>query len=492
MALWLALPLPAARAAALDDDLPTAAQLAGSILVGGRSLDYLRGLTDTIGPRLTGSGNYQRAAQWAAAEFRAAGLKDVRLESFMIPNGWERVSAEGRILGATERPLHIISVPWSPSTPKGGVRGEILIVTDLAPDKLEAQRDRLRGRIVLLDGATLFQSSSPAKLSKVFDQIRGAYPLFEKAGVVGLLWAGSRPNNVHKPSSVKFSGARLGQLPAADIGLEDFKLIERLMDAGPGSATAQPPVRVEFRLDNRTSGPVMVNNVIAELRGREKPDEWVLVGAHLDSWDLATGAQDNGTGTAMVLEAARAIVQSGKAPRRSLRFALWGGEEQGLLGSRSYVKAHRGELDKVVAVLNTDLGAGAPKGWMVGGREDVTAALKPIAQRLLKGLGGGDLSQTVTCDTDHASFFVLGVPAFTLWTDSEHYFEIHHLGSDTFDKVSPGNLAAGSAVVAVTAWAVAEREARLGAQLDEAAVDALLDKGDQKQCKKRLLEPLPQ
>jgi carboxypeptidase Q len=235
-----------------------------------------------------------------------------------------------------------------------------------------------------------------------------------------------------------------------------------------------------------------VNNVIAELRGREKPDEWVLVGAHLDSWDLATGAQDNGTGTAMVLEAARAIVQSGKTPRRSLRFVLWGGEEQGLLGSRAYVKAHMGELDKIVAVLNTDHGSGAPKGWVVGGREDVTAALKPIGQRLLKGLGGGELSQTVSCDTDHASFFVRGVPAFTLWTDGEHYPEIHHLGSDTFDKVSPGNLAAGSAVVAVTAWAVAEREARLGAPLDEAAVDSLLEKGDQKQCKQRLAEPLLQ
>lgn len=492
MALCLTLPSPAARAAALDDDLPTAAQLAGSIMVGGHSLEYLRGLTDTIGPRVTGSGHYQRAAQWAAAELRAAGLKNVRLEGFMIPNGWERISAEGRILGAVERPLHLVSVPWSPSTPKGGVRGEIVMVTDLAAEKLEAQRERLRGRIVLIDSGTLFQSSAPGKLSKVFDQMRAAYPIFEKAGVVGLLWAGSRPNNVHKPSGVKFGGARLGRIPAADIGLEDFKLIERLMESN--SSPAQPPVRVEFRLDNRTSGPVMVNNVIADLRGREKPDEWVIVGAHLDSWDLATGAQDNGTGTAMVLEAARAIVQSGKTPRRSLRFVLWGGEEQGLLGSRAYVKTlmdrDKAELDKIVAVLNTDHGSGAPKGWVVGGREDVTAALKPISQRLLKGLGGGELSQAVSCDTDHASFFVRGVPAFTLWNDGEHYPEIHHLGSDTFDKVSPGNLAAGSAVVAVTAWAVAEREARLGAQLDEAAVDALLDKGDQKQCKKRLSDPL--
>ena len=108
----------------------------------------------------------------------------------MIPNGWERISAEGRILGVVERPLHLVSVPWSPSTSKGGVRGEIVMVTDLAADKLEAQRERLRGRIVLIDSGTLFQPSAPRKIAKVFDQIRAAYPIFEKAGVVGLLWAG--------------------------------------------------------------------------------------------------------------------------------------------------------------------------------------------------------------------------------------------------------------------------------------------------------------
>ena len=133
---------------------------------------------------------------------------------------------------------------------------------------------------------------------------------------------------------------------------------------------------MQFELQNTTSGPKQVNNVVAEIRGSELPDEWIIIGAHLDSWDYGTGAQDNGTGSVMVLDVARAIAAMGKAPRRSIRFALWGGEEQGLLGSYAYTQAHLNEMSKCVAVLNTDNGAGHPKGWKVESRKDVKDAMQ--------------------------------------------------------------------------------------------------------------------
>jgi carboxypeptidase Q len=219
----------------------------------------------------------------------------------------------------------------------------------------------------------------------------------------------------------------------------------------------------------------MTHNVVAEIRGRERPDEWVIVGAHLDSWDFGTGAQDNGAGVAQVLEAARAIASIRQPPRRSIRFALWGGEEQGLLGSAAYARAHASEMKNCVAALNTDNGAGHPKGWQYEGREDLRAAMEPLTE-LLAGLGGERLTAETTFDTDHGHFMLAGVPALNLWVDMEHYDEIHHKAGDTVDKVDEHDLAAGAAVVAVTAYAIAEQPDALAPHIDHKAVAEILKK----------------
>src|SRR5260221_443171 len=221
------------------------------------------------------------------------------------------------------------------------------------------------------------------------------------------------------------------------------RLIQRELERGP--------VTVQFVIENTTSGETAVNNVVAEIRGSERPDEWILIGAHLDSWDFGTGAQDNGTGAISVLEVGRALMSLGKAPRRSVRLALWGGEEQGLLGSYAYTRTHKSELDKCVAVLNTDNGAGHPKGWKVEGREDLKKAMQPWSDGLLKDLNGGDLSLDVTYDTDHGPFVLQGIPALDLAVDMAHYMEIHHKSSDTLDKVDGLDFKGGEAIVAVTA-----------------------------------------
>ena len=206
----------------------------------------------------------------------------------------------------------------------------------------------------------------------------------------------------------------------------------------------------------------------------ERPEEWILIGAHLDSWDFGTGAQDNGSGAVSVLEAARAMMAMGKAPRRSVRFALWGGEEQGLLGSYAYSLNHRKEMAKCVAVLNTDNGAGHPKGWKVEGRADLKQAMQPVSDALLRDMSGGDLSLETTYDTDHGPFMLQGVPVLDEWVDMTKYFEVHHKSSDTLDKVDPLEFKADEAILAATAWALAESDKPIAPHIDHAAVGEIL------------------
>jgi carboxypeptidase Q len=465
LALLVALLAPIAVAQQPTPDVQQAsARLAGSVLVGGHAMKYLEALTDKFGGRLTGSPAYNRSAEWAAEQFRAMGIKNVKLEPFTLPNGWERGYARGRVLAPVERHLFIESLGWAPSTPAGGVRGEIVKIGDIDSDKIKAQAERLKGRIVMLDLAAIFAHGFAG-----FAKIPAAFQAFKDAGASAVVVGDNENNNVLNAFSFDW-GAHINPLPVAQVGKEDARLIDRLMQNGA--------VTIEFEYQNKVSGSIQVNNVIAEIPGRDKADEWLIIGAHLDSWDYGTGAQDNGSGTVMVMEAARAIALMPQPPRRTIRFALWGGEEEGLLGSAAYVRAHQSELGKCVAVLNTDNGAGHPKGWKVEGRNDVADGLRDTSKTLLADLSGGGLSQDVSFDTDHGHFMLEGVPALDLWVEMEGYGKIHHKASDTIDKVDAHSLALGSAIVAVTAYAIAERDQALAPRLDHAAVGEIVKKAN--------------
>ncbi|HEX8653032.1 MAG TPA: M20/M25/M40 family metallo-hydrolase [Pyrinomonadaceae bacterium] len=442
----------------------TSGRLAGSILVGGRSLNYVEELTDKFGARLTGSAAYDRAAEWAAAQFRAAGIKNVRLEPFTVDHGWERGLARGRMITPMNRPLHIESLGWTISTPPAGVKGQVIWVSDISPAEIKTQTDRIKNRIVMLDLATIF-----AEGIRAYTRLMASYQLFKDAGAQAILWPDSTPGNLLKATQPN-CGFQVPTLPIAQVGMEDTKLIRRLMEQGP--------VTIEFQYENEVTGPTGDYNVIAEIRGREKPDEWIIIGAHLDSWDYGTGAQDNGTGCAQVLEAARAIMALNQPPRRSIRFALWGGEEQCSMGSTAYVRAHSAELDNCVAALNTDNGAGQPRGWKVEGRDDLNKAMQPIGEELLANLNGDGLSEETSYDTDHGPFMLQGVPALDFWVNMSHYDDIHHKSSDTLDKVDRHNLALGAAIIAVTAYALAERPERIAPRLNNVRVGEILRKAD--------------
>jgi hypothetical protein len=434
-------------------------RIAASVLTG-TSMETLRELTDGFGGRVTGTASYQRSAEWAAEKFRSYGIENVRLEPFSMASGWQRGPARAAILAPVQRVIAVQSLGWSSPTPKGGIRGEVVIVDDLDGDKIRQKAGELKDKIVMLDRAKIFADG----YAKIMGKLNRCYQLFRDAGALAVVFPDRISNNALDATTGEWSD-HIKPIPVAQIGMEDSTLIRRYLEKGP--------VRLELELQDQVSGPIQVNNVVAELKGTDRPDEWILIGAHLDSWDYGTGAQDNGTGAVSVLEVARVLAVA--HPRRSVRFALWGGEEQGLFGSTAYAHAHAAELAKCVAVLNTDNGSGHPRGWKVEGRKDVQEAMAPIAKSLLQNLGA-ELSLDLTYDTDHGPFMLQGVPSLDLLVDMSHYRQVHHQAGDTFDKVDGLDFRAGTAIVAVTAYALAQSDQPLAPHLDKPAVGELIKK----------------
>ena len=438
----------------------TGLELARSSVTGGRSLEYATELT-AIGPRVTGSAAYQRAAEWSADRFRAAGLTRVTFEPFSIERGWERGSARARILAPLDRALHVASLGWTPSTPEGGFEADVVVLKSFAVDATSPQRS-LQGHIVLLpDGDPPGDTGTAARTRSALSTALRA------AGALAVLSPDSDAGNELSARLFGFETV-VGALPAAQVGVDDARVIRELASRGP--------VRIALELRNRiTPGAATVNNVIAEIPGRDSPDEWVIVGAHLDSWDFGTGAQDNATGVAMVLEAARAIASLKQRSRRSIRFALWGGEEQGQLGSTAYASAHASELDRVAATLNTDAGTGRVIGWTAPGRADLVRAVRPLTRDFLRELGAESFDQSLryAFQSDGAPFILAGIPTLDLNADDTKYEEIHHKATDTIDRVDARSLAVGAATVAATAWALADAPGRIAPRLDHRAVEQM-------------------
>jgi Zn-dependent M28 family amino/carboxypeptidase len=279
------------------------------------------------------------------------------------------------------------------------------------------------------------------------------------------------------------SYGKIDPFPQAIVAREDALRIEHFLAAGRS-------VRVRLDIPNRTGGPMEQENVVAEIRGREKPDEWVLLGAHLDSWELGTGALDNGCNAAMVVEAARDILRTGVRPRRSVRFVLFTGEEQGMLGSWAYVRAHRTELDRARAAIIFDEGIGRVTGYLLSGRREIEGGV----QEALKPLESWGVTQHVMdapLGTDNFDFLVEGVPTLIANQEEANYLPNYHAASDTFDKVDLLQLKVNTAIAAVTAFGVAERAEPLGPRQSRGEIGSLLKaSGLEQQMKTAGLWPL--
>jgi Zn-dependent M28 family amino/carboxypeptidase len=230
---------------------------------------------------------------------------------------------------------------------------------------------------------------------------------------------------------------------------------------------------VKLSLPNEIGGPIEQENVVGEIRGYEKPDEIVILGAHLDSWELGTGALDNGCNAALVLEAARAIKAMGLVPKRTIRFILFSGEEQGTIGSFAYVKSHATELEKIRGVIIFDSGSGRVPGYSLGGRRDTEAGLRQI----LKPLDAWGVTQhtaDASFGTDNFDFLLEGVPTFVANNEIANYLTNYHAASDTFDKVDQRELKLNTVIAALTAWGIADRSEPLGKRLSRAELDTLV------------------
>jgi carboxypeptidase Q len=440
-------------------------QLVGDILVNGQAYNYDGQLADGIGPRLTGSDNYVHAVSWALEQFRTLGLSNVHTESFQMKGLWEPDGpAYGHIIEPREQTLHIYSAGWSPSTPEGGITGKVVYVEHLLPiEKIDAVKDKLNGNIILIDNSSFGDHPSIGDFIKVLDHLETLSPQ-------AILLTGSA-NGTQNAGSLSFGGA-IAKFPVAQIGLEDELLIKRFLQ--------WHPVTIHFAFKNRVRPATDVQNVIAEIPGRDLPAETVIVGAHLDSWHPATGAQDNGTGVATVLEAARAIKSLNRPPRRTIRFILFGGEEEGLVGSTAYATKHKAEMSSIDAVLISDTGSQPAKGWYLMGREDEKQSLAPI-EPLLAGLGADDTNRDTETlyETDHAGFDVLGVPTLVLWTGVDKYYKLHHQASDSFNSVVQADLNQGVAVTTATAYAIADAAQSFAPHLDAVEVQSMLKKANE-------------
>ena len=427
-------------------------------------------LTEHIGARLTGSPNLETASQWTAEQFKTAGLENVSLEPWTIANGWARGPASGHIATPNEEPITLAAAGWSPPT-KGTVRGAVVGVTIEKPEDLDQYKGKLKGAVILLGRP---REMHLPEFPLATPWLEGTVPVAHPAGrplsfasmretraAAMKMFVDEQANAILIGSEKEYGLLNMGSfsreyqpalLPVAFTTRESYEQMWRLLDAGTH-------LEAEVNLQTSLSGkPVQVYNTVAEIRGTEKPDEVVIIGGHLDSWDLGTGATDNGTGSMAVLSAARALQKLGVKPKRTIRFILFTGEEQGLNGSRAYVKAHQDQLGKISAALVHDSGTG--KVLTIGtmgnyaARESLDRALYPLAKA--KEVGLAEPSLRSEGGSDHVPFDEAGVPGFWCVQDNVDYDKTHHSQADTIDRVRWDDLTEGAQVLAVFAYNVAQ------------------------------------
>jgi carboxypeptidase Q len=434
---------------AILDEIDQRSELMGNI-------EYL---CDMIGPRLTGSPNLTKANEWTRDKFRQYGLSNAHLEPWTIERAWTRGDAKGRVVEPVVQRILVESAGWSPST-TGALRGPVVYLKAKNADELSPFKGKLKGAWVFLTDVSVQPSPKQApgnpdaemrRRMRDYERMSEFRPVLKKF-LIDEKAAGVLRDSNKEHGLVNMTGATNNftpaELPEAFLTTESYGLISRLLKRGP--------VEIEIDLKNSFShGEVEVFNTVAELPGASKPDEVVLIGGHIDSWDLGTGATDNGTGIMAVLEAARALKAVGVKPRRTIRFVLFSGEEEGLHGSRAYVKAHEKDMPKIAGVFVHDMGTGRVKSIGLQGRYDLRELMDRVVEPFKEAVNLEELSMRSMSGTDHLSFLPHGVPAFAAVQDPAEYRKTHHTESDTFDKVYADEVNQGAKVLAAWAYNVA-------------------------------------
>ncbi|HSC44723.1 MAG TPA: M20/M25/M40 family metallo-hydrolase [Candidatus Acidoferrum sp.] len=453
---------PACSATDASSCSQAAAKLLPIILGDSPMIENLRRLTDEIGGRVTGTAQMAKAVQWGIAGFRAAGV-DVHTEKYSLPVTWKEGATRLTVIAPEARrnmPLRIVSEAWTPAISGNGIEATVVDIGSGTEAEISAAGN-LKGSVLLVHTEI---GSAWADLFNEYMRPPAIIARAVKEGAAAILWTGARERLLLYRHTNSLDG-EIDKIPQAVVAREDALALARLAAANPGK------VRVRLALPNEIGGAVEQENVVGEIRGYEKPDEVVILGAHLDSWELGTGALDNGCNAALVIEAARAIKAMGVLPKRTLRFVLFSGEEQGTIGSHQYVKAHTAELDKIRGVIVFDDGSGRTTGFSLGGRSDTDAPLREI----LAPLAAWNLNEhtpDASFGTDNFDFMLEGVPTFVANQEISNYLVNYHAASDTFDKVDQRELKMNTVIAALAAWGIADRGEPIGKRLTRAELDA--------------------
>ncbi len=437
-----AVPPPTVTAVAYGE---TARRILAASLASDGAFQKLSTLTDTIGPRLSGSPALEHAVTWAKEAFAADAHERVTLEPVKVPH-WVRGAESASVLSPMLRALPVLTLGGSVATPAQGIEAELMVVSTF--DELEARKAEVSGKIVLFDHVM----SGPANAGSGYGE---AIPYrttgASRAGAFGAVAVLVRTLTAHSlgaphTGSMRYLDPKAKKIPAAAITVEDAALLHRLAKRGQ-------KIKLHLTLSPKTLPDADSANVLAEIRGRELPDEVVLMGAHLDSWDVGQGAQDDGAGVVTVMQALTTLRALGLVPRRTLRAVLFTNEENGVRGAAQYEQDHHAE--RHVGAFEMDTGAGAPLGFMTDGEQpflgeaqEIAALLAPIGATTVKsGFAGEDVS----------ALKPERVPLFAVMLNIEHYFDVHHSAADTLDKVDPEQLKKCVAALATMAFVVADQ-----------------------------------
>jgi carboxypeptidase Q len=421
-----------------------AARLIGEAMKDTFAWRRLADLTDSIGHRLAGSPQLERAIDWAVSEMKRDGLENVRTEKVVVPH-WVRGRESAELVEPLRQPLVMLGLGNSVGTPAEGLQAEVLVVHSF--NELDSNVRHVKGKIVLFnvqyttyEETVTYRSDAPSRAARW--------------GAVAALVRSIGPPGLRTPHTGMLQYASdTPRIPAAAITAEDADQLQRMVDRGSR-------IVVRLTMEARFEPDVESANVLGELRGRERPEELVVVGGHFDSWDVGTGASDDGAGCVVTWEALRIMKKLNLRPRRTVRVVLWNNEENGARGGVAYRDQHRAELAKHVMMLESDNGVIRPIGFGFTGGDVARQKLRAIAT-LLKGIGadaivpgggGADIGPSVR---------EARIPSLALLVDDPRYFLIHHTPADTVDKIDPAEMAKAVAAVAVMTYVVADLPDRL-------------------------------
>ena len=447
------------KSAWTPEQLATMLRLRDAAMKDSYAYDELHYLTDNIGPRLSGSPQAQQAVEYVAGEMRALGA-EVTLEKAMVPH-WVRGVETGELVewprkqsatGAmTTQKIVLTALGGSVATPAEGITAEVVVVDSFA--QLQAlPAGAVKGKIVL------FNHKFDKELAATGDGLnaygngvvyRGAGPIFAStAGAVAVLVrsVGGAEYRIPHTGMTEYAPG-VAKIPAAAVTAEDAELLKHLASQGT--------VKMRLTLTPQTLPDAQSYNVIADWKGSEHPEQVVIVSGHLDSWDLGTGAIDDGAGIAVSMQVIHLLHDLGIRPKRTVRFVAWMCEEEGSQGAAAYMADHKAEFGNHIGAIESDLGADHPTGIFYAGKSALGAYLRPLSA-VLEPIGAEVLTSAPETGEDIAGLTENGVPSFAPIQDSRFYFNYHHTPADTFDKIDPVHLNQNAAVMTVLAYALAD------------------------------------